>query len=367
MVNENLIFDARHLSNEFSGLGRYTYHLLLAVIGISCKFENIVILIDKDINEDNTLYKDLLTKSSRCNNIKFVRLKIKVFRLSNYFFLSRILNKYEGYTFFQPHFDLPFFLKLQKTFVIHDLFPLVVPGYIVKKAFIKKAVFYCLAFLSLNTKSLCIAISNSTKEDINKWFKFKRTDIKVVHSAACLNYKTSVSEQKSKRKFIFYIGDRRPHKNLKLMIDIFDILRLKQGYEGEFIIAGSTKNYDFDLDEYIKDKPYVSSVGIVTDEQLDEYYNNMESLFFMSKYEGFGLPVLEAATLNKKIITSNISSLPEVTPNSGILLDFRADIDTLAEKIYEYLDSKKEIRNESFVSAFSWHQTAMKIFIDKQV
>ena len=231
-------------------------------------------------------------------------------------------------------------------------------------------VFYVLCLHSLTSKGKqCVAISQSTRKDIRKYFPLvSEHKVRTVHSSGCLYYdQEQVEPSGDAGRYLFYIGDRRSHKNLKKMIDIFCLLKAKYHYTGRFIIAGSTKNFDVDIDAYVEDKTDIELVGLISDEQLLSYYYGMESLFFLSKYEGFGLPVLEAATLNKKIITSNISSLPEVTPNSGLLLDSSLDIETLTEKVSKYLDSKKKISNESFVSEFSWQRTALKIFIDKQV
>ncbi|MFB0981372.1 MAG: glycosyltransferase, partial [Alteromonadaceae bacterium] len=164
--------------------------------------------------------------------------------------------------------------------------------------------------------------------------------------------------------YLFFIGDRRPHKNLKKMIDIFLLLQQNFGYEGTFIIAGSKVNFDIDLDNYVADKKNINIIGPVSDEELSCYYQNMNALFFLSKYEGFGLPILEAARFNKKIITSNTSSLPEVTPCTGLMLSPDGNNEELARSIASYLSSTIEIENETFLTNFSWPKTAHEIFFD---
>ena len=88
----------------------------------------------------------------------------------------------------------------------------------------------------------------------------------------------------------------------------------------------------------------------------------MEALFFLSKYEGFGLPIIEAAKQNKKIITSNISSCKEIAPDNSLLLDPAGDVRELASKCYDYLNKKIYINNEQYLKQFSWEKAVEQIF-----
>jgi len=368
-MNKKIIFDARHISIEYSGLGRYSLHLLEGLISHTGQITDLIILIESSINPENSLYKRLCNIVENCNAARLEKVSIKTFSFSHYFKLHKLINKYENHEYFYPHFDLPFGIKNQSQFVIHDLFPLIVKGYMVKNAFLKKVVFYLLCMRSLlASSSSCIAISISTFNDILGYFPFvNRQKLRVVHSSDCLSIIETNSENKEDIKpFLFFIGDRRPHKNLKKMIDVFTLLKKNYGYHGSFIIAGSTNNFDLDIDSYITDKKDIKIVGPVSDKELSFYYQNMDSLFFLSKYEGFGLPILEAARFNKKIITSNTSSLPEVTPSSGLMLTPDGSVEDLTSSIANYLKLPITIENKTFLANFSWSKTACKIFFDKR-
>ncbi|MCG7531142.1 glycosyltransferase family 4 protein [Psychrobium sp. MM17-31] len=369
MFIKKIIFDARHISNEFSGLGRYSINLLEGLLAHIDEVSSLIVLVESSIDESNSLYRKLKSLSSAHQAIEIDLVPIKVFSMKHYFGMRKYLKKYPEHEYFYPHFDLPFGIINRTQFVIHDLFPLIVKGYIVRQALLKKVIFYGLCLHSLLGKRVkCVAISESTNKDIRKYFPFvSHNKIRTVHSSSCLaiedNSDISVAEVPP---YLFYIGDRRPHKNLKKMIDIFKVLKDRHAYRGKFLIAGSTKNFDLELENYISDKPYIELIGIVSDKELNSYYRGMESLFFLSKYEGFGLPILEAASFNKKIITSNISSLPEVTPDTGLLLEPTLEVEVLAEDISMYLASNKTIDNSSFISSFSWSKTAKGIFSDSK-
>lgn len=368
----NILFDARHISNEFSGLGRYSAHVLEGLIKSPNLYNDIVVILQEHIEISNSLYQKVLMLINPNPSIRIVYVDYDVFSFGHYFKLGSYLNSnYSGFIYFYPHFDKPFHIRIKSIFVIHDLFPLVVKGYIVKNSFLKKCLFYLLCSISLyNKNSTCIAISMSTKNDILSWFsKFRRCKLKVVLSSDCLNqnllhsYRPIINTALlDKKPYLFYIGDRRPHKNIKRMLDVFNKLKNLYGYNGYFLIAGSEKNFDIDFDQYTKNIPDVKFIGKVSDEELINYYLNMDSLFFLSKYEGFGLPVLEAAKLNQKIICSNISSLPEVAPNTALLVDlYKSDIE-IAKDISLYISDQSEIDNSSFVKNFSWRITVKNIF-----
>lgn len=364
MARRKVLYDARHISNPWSGLGRYTLNLLKGMVRV---LENVEIcVISLRLNSENELYQELLILAES-NKIKIVYTDVKPFSLKHYFCFKNFVNKFVGYEYFYPHFNMPFFIRLPKRIVIHDLFPLRVPGYFVKYESVKKIIFWVLCFISLRAKnSECIAISKSTAIDIHQAFRcISNKNIRVVMSSDCLLNNSFLDidrEMNSGKPFLFYVGDRRPHKNIKHMIDIYRCLKERGAYDGDFILAGSEENYDFAIDEYSSSIEGVKLVGKVTEDELIRYYSNMDALFFLSKYEGFGLPILEASRFNKKIITSNVSAMPEVSPASALLMSPFDDVGLSTKIIGEYLNSKLEIDEEDFVNKFSWDNAAKQVF-----
>lgn len=364
-----VIYDARHILNEYSGLARYTYYLLEGLVALSSV--NIVVLLPANA-PDNSLFKKIKSMEAK-GYLKTETVGFAPFSFRHYFLtfwlVNRIKNDVGSSIYFYPHFDIPFFMGSKSIFVIHDLFPLVVSDYIVKFRLLKKVVFFALCFHSLIKKGRrVIMISQSTKNDVKKFFgRCVRSDVCVVLSSDCVlpshaEAKVNLDIEAFKnRQYLLYVGDRRPHKNLRRMIDIYRLLKSRYGYTGEFVLVGSVQNFDFDLDEYANGD--LTILGNVSDYELRILYENMDSLFFLSKYEGFGLPIVEAARLNKKLITSTNGALLEVTPETGLNLNLSKANDELAEEVAEYLMLKLEIDNAKFVRRFSWETTARNIFI----
>ena len=146
------------------------------------------------------------------------------------------------------------------------------------------------------------------------------------------------------------------------MIKIFTLLQKKYDYNGYFVIAGSEKNFDIDIDSLASNNEKIKLIGKVSDNELLSLYKNMESLFFISEYEGFGLPIIESARLMKKIITSNTSSCCEIAPNNALLINHNDSIDLICKKIFIYLTSEIKINNTDFLMNFSWKKSVLNIF-----
>lgn len=365
MSDKDILFDARHIENEYSGLARYTYSLLEGLISVKRDGQKVVVVLRNIDYEGNTLYKKIIDLLSFDDSIEYRCVKYKNFSFGNYFFMRKFVNKYQGFEYVYPHFDKPLGVSIRSKSIFHDLFPLVVDGYFVNNSLLKSFAFYLLCtFTLISRKNEIIAISNSTRSDILKFFPFiDKNKVRVVLSSDCLAFCSDIVAREG--KYLFYIGDRRPHKNLKKMLDIFKVLKEKYFYDGEFIIAGSEENHEFCLDQYIEGMEGVKVLGKLDDRSLQEYYKGMDSLFFLSKYEGFGLPVLEAARFNSKVITSNISSLPEVSPESALLISPFDDSQVSAKAIDEYLKKNVGIDNSKFLSSFSWQNTALGIFYNE--
>ncbi len=361
----HIIYDARHLEDFFSGLSRYSYSVLKALIEDS-RYTKLDIILNKGYDYyKNPLFIEIekicTTKET------FVYLDAPILSIKQHFTVSRYVNNSKCDIFFYPHFDMPVFVYKKSIFVIHDLFPLILESYILKFSFIKKIYFKAVIYCNLNKKkSFCIAVSNTTKSDILRFFgkRFeKKIIVKYENCYTDIDHDenhttTNIINRIKNKKYLFYVGKRRKHKNLKQMIDIFNILVEKKLYNGYFFIAGNETNFYFNLEEYIKNKKNIVILGEISDNELDIMYQNMDALFFLSKYEGFGLPLIEAAKYNKKIIVSNRGACSEIAPPWSLLLNIVQDNESLAQIISRYLNKDISIESKQYLSNFSWKYTS---------
>jgi glycosyltransferase involved in cell wall biosynthesis len=164
------------------------------------------------------------------------------------------------------------------------------------------------------------------------------------------------------QSYLLYVGDRRPHKNIQRVIDLFVALKDKHGYSGVLVLVGSCRNYGFDVEKYVDDRHDVVITGNVSDGVLAWLYKHTDGLLFLSEYEGFGLPVIEAATFNRKIVISDGGSLPEIAPSSAFVVPCGESVVLAAPKVAAYLaDSLPEDLND-YLCQFAWTSAARQLF-----
>jgi glycosyltransferase involved in cell wall biosynthesis len=125
-------------------------------------------------------------------------------------------------------------------------------------------------------------------------------------------------------KFVLYVGNIKPHKNLVRLIEAFDALR-KSGFEHlKLLIIGDEISKLPALRRAVHEHKlhkHVRFLGYLPDETLAVLYRLAAVFVFPSLYEGFGLPPLEAMASGTPVVTSNVSSLPEVAGGAAVLVD----------------------------------------------
>lgn len=162
--------------------------------------------------------------------------------------------------------------------------------------------------------------------------------------------------------YVLYVGTLEPRKNLILLLRAFATVK---GTEVKLVLAG-TKGWLYeDIFATVQSLGLGSRViftGFVPDEDLPALISAAQAFVYPSVYEGFGLPVLEAMKCGTPVITTNISSLPEVAGNAAITVS-PDDVEGLSRAIQRLLAEpglRTELREKGFEQAarFSWAKTA---------
>jgi glycosyltransferase involved in cell wall biosynthesis len=124
--------------------------------------------------------------------------------------------------------------------------------------------------------------------------------------------------------YLLYVGNIKPHKNLERLIEAFYLVRAEGRSELELVIIGDEISKLQSLRRAVHKHDihrYVRFLGFVPDKTLAVLYRLASVFVFPSLYEGFGLPPLEAMASGTPVITSNVSSLPEVVGDGALLVD----------------------------------------------
>ncbi len=219
-----------------------------------------------------------------------------------------------------------------------------------------------------------ITVSYHSKKDIQKYFNVSQEKISVIYHAANKIFKPLdkkwAKEMIAKKygmnyKFILYLGGFSPRKNITRLIRAFHMICNEFEETYKLVILGEPSRTYESLNRLaeklcIADK--VIFTGFVPTSSLPLFYNSCEAFVYPSLYEGFGLPPLEAAACRIPIITSNISSIPEIMGNSCTYID-PYDVVDMAQGIYDTLINdhlREDLSDKAFEHSrkYSWRKAS---------
>jgi glycosyltransferase involved in cell wall biosynthesis len=196
----------------------------------------------------------------------------------------------------------------------------------------KVAYFQKMIPVALKKADKIIAISKQTKNDIINIFGVAQDKIRVIYIGAgkefrVISDKDAVEGIKQKyglpKKYILFVGTIEPRKNIKGLIHAYEVLK-KKGYEHKLVIVGKRGWHYSDIFEAVRRLKLNSDI-IFTDyvlgQDLPFIYNGASIFVYPSFYEGFGIPVLEAMSCGIPVVTSGVSSLPEIAGEAALLIN----------------------------------------------
>ncbi len=227
----NVLYDGRMLYFNYTGLGRYSAELLFSLLRGSKLWKiKFTVLLYKYHLSNNPYYRKLKNFESQ-GYCSIIYSQAHPVSLIQHIKLSLLVNKFNPDIYFHPHFDLPPLIKVPSIIVVHDLFPLIVPGYIVKNKWLKKLYFRALLKLACFKARLVYAVSNTTRSDLIKYLgqSYEQKIGVTLEGPIVTNSKEVDSRIKNsfgtRSQYLLYVGDRRPHKNLKRIIKLFNLLK----------------------------------------------------------------------------------------------------------------------------------------------
>lgn len=214
-----------------------------------------------------------------------------------------------------------------------------------------------------------IAVSENTKVDLVKHLGISEEKITVIYNGVDHGVFKPNGSGPSPFPYILYVGSERPRKNLGNLLAAFAELKKSDGFHDMKLVKlgspGRSDAFRAATVHMIRSLGLEGEVifgGHLTDHELAKYYASARALVYPSMYEGFGLPVVEAMACGCPVITSNVSSLPEVARDAALLVD-PYDVGELAKAILRLL-ADATLRSEMIgkglerARRFSWVRTA---------
>ena len=332
-----IAIDVRVINSFMRGLSRYAYNLIKGLSGIDTINDYVLIA-------NNTFLNDFV--SSR-DNFTLKVTSLKLYGIGGQVFLPRLLKKEKIDIFHTPSFACPVYVSCKVIMTIHDMIHVLFQedssvahklyyNYIVRKA-AEKA-------------SRIITVSENSKCDIINYLNLSPEKVVVTYNAVDERFKRSnendVEEIKERfginGKFILYVGNQKPHKNVRMLIEAYQLLRGKENLK--LVIVGK-KDLLFYKGLSNNMLEGVVFVGDVSDSLMPRFYSGADIYVSPSLYEGFGLPLVEAMACRTPVIAIRTPSSDEVLDNAGYIVNENQPED-LANAIYTVLsDSNLMFRN----------------------
>ena len=367
-----ILIDAFGIVNETTGVGQYSLQLLNALSEIDTKNEYHICL-QKKLNDNHPIF-NLKNKQ----NFFFIRDDVSAIGPKKQFYYYKLLrrNRFKFDLFHSLNSDLPLYVNMKSVVTFHDLKYIKYPYFLNKFSKIKSKYLKYTMKKGAEKANKIIAVSRSTKKDIIHLLGINKGKIKVIYEASNLGMHSRkntdilnndiLKKYSIQKPYFLYVGEKRPHKNLEGLIKAFAIYKEKYDTRNSSLVLTGKKYSTYH--EYMTTaknlgvKDSLIFTGFISDEHLKTIYSEAEILLLVSFYEGFGIPILEAMECGIPVITSNISSMPEVAGGAALLVD-PYNTQEIAEKMNDIVNSnvlRKQLIESGFkrVKQFSWMMTA---------
>jgi glycosyltransferase involved in cell wall biosynthesis len=356
--------DARKL-HDF-GIGTYVQNLLRQLVRVDTGAEYVVFCRGAD--------RDWIASLGR--NVRPVVERAAPYSVFEQLTLPVRLAGQRLDVFHSPHYVLPPFVTCPSVVTIHDCIHLMFPQYLPNRlAYAYSRMFM---WVAAHRSAHVLTVSEASKRDILRFFRIPEEKVTVIYNAIDERFRIPPPDEAAYRirerfqlhePFVLYAGNVKPHKNLERLIEALSRLHANGFPELKLLIIGN------DISKYAMLRravhhhnlhKYVRFLGFVPDQTLAILYRLASVFVFPSLYEGFGLPPLEAMASGTPVVTSNLSSLPEVVGPAAILVD-PYDSMSIAEGIARVLCDRhlrENLRRRGLERAehfFSWEHAAQRV------
>lgn len=342
-----ITIDARWLNT--SGMGTYLRNILPGVVAAFPEKE-FCLLGDKAAL--STL------EVANHSNVLLVEAKASMYSLAEQLELARKIPK-ETRLFWATHYNIPLLYRGKMLVTVYDLFHLAMPDLV---GGLHKRLYAKIMFGAIRRRAAAvITISRFSKNELIRFAGESAQPIYPIHlGVADAWFHVPLSSRPYPNKYILYVGNVKPHKNLRALVKAFGSVCDKIPHD--LVIVGKKEGF-ITGDEIVAKEAErlggrVQFTGYVDDEMLRRYFAHAEALAFPSLYEGFGLPPLEAMAAGCPVLVSTAAALPEICGDAAVYCD-PCRTEDIASKLLDLLmdeEMREELRRKGYERArtFTW-------------
>jgi len=359
MNKKRLFILAGPLDNQNAGVYRVTYELIKGLHDLSeCPFD-VTLIRDKKDNQFPKFNNKVIPTFKKIPGFQSFRL----------FFLIPIycIFKRANIVFEPAHFG-PFNLlsSIKRVTFIHDLTPIILPefhtfnGAVLQKLFLPKI---------LKKTDLIICNSQNTKHDLHKVYPFTKNKVESIYLGVSnffqkSNKKEALSKFQINQNYFLSVNTIEPRKNIKTLLKAFHLYKEQTKSDDSLVLVGGKgwKNEEIysEISNH-KFKQDITLTGFITNNDLIELYSHCKAFIYPSQYEGFGLPVIEAAFCGVPVIVADNSSLKEIAPHSELMFNTMSSHD-LCQKM-KLIETKEFTQDqEKLRMKYNWTTFTSKFY-----
>lgn len=275
--------------------------------------------------------------------------------------LTRALNKLTSRDiFFSPGYNPPLQSPAPFVITLHDLNHLDRPE---NRSLLKRLYYAAIVKRACHLAAHVLTVSEFSRGRIIDWSGVAPEKVVNVGCGVGPEYHPGAAPYNLPFPYLLCISNRKGHKNEIRQVAAFAKATLPA--ELRLVLTGEPTPELADCIERCHATSRVHFVGIVPDSKLPSLYRSATALLFVSLYEGFGLPALEAMACGTPVITANSSALPEITGSAALLSD-PYSVEQIAEAIEKIVGDtslRQKLRESGFARAaeFPWENTTAKV------
>jgi len=355
--------DVSSMPRERVGAGYYMHNLVAALAGVDVA-NQYHLLARRSLLPDlpaggGNLRVDGLAPESRALRLLWEQTALPV-----------LLARHRIDLLHSMHYTIPVAVRTKRVVTFHDMTFFLYPGVHTAQ---KRLFFGAMMRLSARLADAVIAVSESTRQDILRILGVDPAKVFAVPSGVSPAFRPAAEPSLVERvrgsyhlpdRIVLYVGVLEPRKNLPALVRAFKGL-VDRGLPHALVLVGRKGWMYGDLFRTVEELGLSGRViftGYVPEGDLPLLYNAADLFVYPSIYEGFGLPVLEAMASGVPVVTSNVSSMPEVAGDAAVVVDPR-DVEGLEGAMHRILTDgalREDLAHRGVERAglFSWERTA---------
>jgi len=365
----NIVIDARWIFPRISGIGRYTRELIKA-LAEEDQENHYMLLFDRQ-----DVMQQVLEETGAYHAPRFVmrRLPYGLFSAWNQVGLPVWLRRIGAHVYHSPNYMLPFLAfprghkgRIRCVSTIHDLIPLLFPEYTPRALKTRLLpLFRAVMRESALRSDLIVVPSRSTQMDVQKHLHIPEERIRAIPEGVGQEYVPPAGGRSGDARTILYVGRFDPYKNVPVLVEAYARLRQRGLSDVKLRVIGE-EDPRYPEARWTARKLGVESFiqweGYISGSDLIRAYQQADVFCLPSRYEGFGLPILEAMASGTPVVCGKVSSPPEVAGDAALLVA-PDDAEELTNALYriftdDELAGDLSRRGIAQAARFTWRRAA---------